>query len=137
MGKRARVIEFPEGVRIRGASSLFPFVRRWGLVPVETFLAAEVREDRSLIALRVVAEGGSSCVAVSAADVYRMALVDRAYALYAVHNHPSGTLSPSENDDAVTRALVRAGKIFGIPLLDHVIVTRDGFWSYEDNGRLV
>lgn len=52
------------------------------------------------------------------------------------HNHPSGNFQPSKDDDRLTHALLEAGRIMNIRLLDHVIVTDGSYYSYGDEGRL-
>jgi DNA repair protein RadC len=51
-----------------------------------------------------------------------------------VHNHPSGKLQPSESDLSIHRQFAEAGKILGIQVLDHVIVTRKGYYSFRESG---
>ncbi len=62
-------------------------------------------------------------------EVFKPAIERSAVALILVHNHPSGEIQPSEADIAVTKQLVEAGKLLGVDLIDHVIVTRDSFGS--------
>lgn len=62
-------------------------------------------------------------------EVFKPAFEYGASAIILIHNHPSGICTPSKNDRAVTRRLLRVSKIIGIPLLDHIIVTRDSFCS--------
>ena len=54
-----------------------------------------------------------------------------------VHNHPSGSLMPSPQDDDLTHRIAQAGKLFGIPVRDHLIVTAKGYYSYHDEGKVV
>jgi len=53
-----------------------------------------------------------------------------------VHNHPSGNLEPSREDIEITKQLVEAGKVVGIPLHDHLIVAGDGFTSFAERGLI-
>ena len=57
-------------------------------------------------------------------------------ALALVHNHPGGSLEPSREDDEVTRQLFQACQLLNLQMLDHVIFTDHGYYSYLDNGRL-
>ena len=59
-----------------------------------------------------------------------------ASAMIVAHNHPSGNLNPSQADKDITYKLKEAGKLFDIPVLDHVIVTGKGYFSFADNGIL-
>ena len=69
-------------------------------------------------------------------EVFKVAIDYRAAAVVVVHNHPSGNLEPSREDIEITRQLVEAGKIIGIPLHDHVIVTGGGFTSLAERGLI-
>lgn len=65
-------------------------------------------------------------------EVFRPAFLDAAASIIAVHNHPSGDSSPSDADVRVTRALIDAGNLLGIKLLDHVVLSRHGSYSFND-----
>lgn len=66
----------------------------------------------------------------------RLALLEDAEGVILCHNHPSGGLVPSTQDDGITRELKNACKLFNIRMLDHTIVTANGYYSYFDNGKL-
>jgi len=69
-------------------------------------------------------------------EVYRPALIDSAAAVAFVHHHPSGDCTPSPEDHSITKQLVEAGKILGIRVLDHVVVSRNGYYSFVDNNQM-
>jgi len=69
-------------------------------------------------------------------EVFKAAIDHRAAAVVVVHNHPSGNLEPSREDIEITRQLAEAGKIVGIPLHDHLIVTPAGFTSLAERGLI-
>jgi len=69
-------------------------------------------------------------------DVFRPALFDNAAGIIISHNHPSGSLRPSTADIRLTDRLKEAGKIMGIDIIDHVIVTELGYYSFCDEGLL-
>ena len=69
-------------------------------------------------------------------EVFAEAIVDHAASVIVGHNHPSGTLRPSENDLEITQRLVQTGRTLGINLLDHVIVTKNKHFSFTDNGLI-
>ncbi|MBC8484790.1 MAG: hypothetical protein H8D45_01960, partial [Bacteroidetes bacterium] len=52
------------------------------------------------------------------------------------HNHPSGDIEPSEDDIKITKRISEAGKIMGIELMDHIIVTKNDFYSFKHNGLI-
>jgi DNA repair protein RadC len=85
---------------------------------------------------RRVAMGGLSGLHVAVRDPLRLALRDAASAFVLVHNHPSGDPTPSAEDISFTRRLADAAAVMGTPLLDHVVIGRDGFVSMLDAGLL-
>jgi len=89
-----------------------------------------------LLQARCVARGGQHGCAVQARDILRTALRDGASGLVVVHNHPSGDPKPSREDISMTAALVEACQAIGLPLLDHVIVARNGAASLFELGAL-
>lgn len=69
-------------------------------------------------------------------EVFRPAVLDAASGIIIVHNHPSGDPSPSSQDIRITRKMIDSGKILGIPVLDHVIVAKEGFSSLRESGLI-
>jgi DNA repair protein RadC len=80
--------------------------------------------------------GGSAGTVADVKVAFKMAIDSRASALIAIHNHPSGNLKPSEADIQLTRKMREAGKILDIPLLDHLIISERGYYSFADEGVL-
>jgi DNA repair protein RadC len=87
------------------------------------------------IGRQVVSIGTLNATLVHPREVFKAALITGGTnAVILAHNHPSGDLSPSREDDEVTRKIARAGALLCIPLLDHIILAPDGaFYSYKDN----
>src|SRR5512137_2323704 len=79
-----------------------------------------------LIAKRTITIGLVDRVLVHPREVYAKAITDRACCIIIAHNHPSGEAKPSGGDIELTQQLVAAGQFLGVPLREHVIVTRDG-----------
>ena len=69
-------------------------------------------------------------------EVFSDALVDRACAIIVAHNHPSGDLTPSQSDVEVTKQLKSSGDLIGIKLLDHIIFSQRGYYSFQEQGKL-
>ena len=69
-------------------------------------------------------------------EAFAEAIKSKAASVIVVHNHPSGNPEPSENDLIVTKRLVGAGKIMGIEVDDHIIVTQSGFFSFKEQGLI-
>jgi len=69
-------------------------------------------------------------------EVFTDAIADRDAGIIIAHNHPSGTLEASRADVAITQRLMEVSKLVGIELLDHVILAKDGYFSFSDEGLL-
>lgn len=69
-------------------------------------------------------------------DLFREAVKRNAYAVIIAHNHPSGDVEPSKNDELLTSRMKEAGNLIGISLLDHLIVADNKYWSFSDEGKL-
>lgn len=72
---------------------------------------------------------------VGVREVFRAAIQVNASSVIIAHNHPSGSLEPSEDDKSITRRLVEAGKVIGIDVLDHIVFTDDTFVSLRELGE--
>ena len=83
-----------------------------------------------------VSQGGITGTVTDIRLILREALTQRSTAMIVAHNHPSGALVPSENDKRMTEKLAKASELLDIKLLDHLIVTRSGYFSFPDQGLL-
>ena len=70
-------------------------------------------------------------------EVFRPAISDGAAGIIISHNHPSGTLEASRADIQITQRLTEVGKLIGIEILDHVIITKDGYYSMQEGGEIL
>ncbi len=83
-----------------------------------------------------VSVGSLNASIVHPREVFAEAIKNKAASVIFVHNHPSGNPEPSENDLLITKRLVESGKILGIEISDHIIVTKDNFFSFKNNGLI-
>lgn len=83
-----------------------------------------------------ISSGGLSSTAVDVRCILREALLRRAVGMALCHNHPSGSIRPSKEDDRLTEHVDKAAKVMNIRLVDHVILTDGNFYSYADEGRI-
>lgn len=84
-----------------------------------------------------ISEGGINETSADIRIIMQAAILGNASSIILAHNHPSGSLKPSAQDDLVTTNLRKAAKLFNITLLDHIIVTDSGYYSYLDEGRVL
>lgn len=84
-----------------------------------------------------VSEGGLDSTSADIRIIMQAAILGNASAMILSHNHPSGNKQPSNQDDLLTDRVKKAAKLFDIQLLDHIIVTDSGYYSYLDEGRIL
>ena len=126
----------PEGAKIETPADLLPHVRHYADRKQEHFLCASINGANEILNIRVVSIGLIDRSPVHPREVFADALSDRASAVIVAHNHPSGSLEPSQSDVGITAQLKAAGVIVGIDLLDHIIFNRAGYFSFLEAGRL-
>ncbi len=102
----------------------------------EEFVAVLLDTASTIIGLVRVSVGGLSSSIVEPKQVFKAAILGNAAKLLVAHNHPSGNPEPSREDVLVTKQLVEAGKLLGLPVLDHLIVTEGGFVSLSERGLI-
>ena len=102
----------------------------------EHFVALYLNSIHGVAAYSIVSIGTANSALASPREVFQRAVLTGAISILVSHNHPSGTADPSHEDKVITKRLRDAGKILGIPILDHVIVTNDAFLSLKDHEAL-
>ena len=80
--------------------------------------------------------GADNSTVINGREVFRAAIMDNALGVILVHNHPSGTLGASQADEKLTKTMIDAGKLLGIKVLDHIIITAESFYSFKENGLI-
>lgn len=104
--------------------------------PAEVFGLLCVSVKRRIIAYHEVSRGALDATTVHPREVFKAALLANAFGIIVGHNHPSGDPEPSPDDIALTRRLVVAGELIGIPLFDHIVVSDDRYVSFLETGRM-
>ena len=102
----------------------------------EVFNVIYLNGRNEVIQVETLFEGSLTSSAVYPREVIRKGLAHHAAAMVFAHNHPSGDPSPSSQDFAITRDLYLAGKIMGIQVLDHLIIGRNRYYSFADQGHI-
>ena len=102
----------------------------------EEFWLLLMNQDFRLIREQKIAHGGISEVAVDIRLLIKEALLCNATILAVCHNHPSGSLRPSQADNDLTQSIRRACDVMRIKFLDHVIITDGAYYSYHEEGRM-
>ena len=105
-------------------------------LPTEECWVLLLNQASKLIDKVKISAGGLSATAVDVRCILREALLKRASAIALCHNHPSGSIRPSREDDLLTKQVAQASECMNIRFIDHVILTDGAFYSYADEGRI-
>jgi DNA repair protein RadC len=100
----------------------------------EVFGILILNTKHKIVAVHEISRGSLNSSIVHPREVFKPAVLHNAAAIICFHNHPSGDPKPSEEDIEITKRLVEAGKILGIEVLDHIIVSDEGYTSLKGRG---
>ncbi len=103
---------------------------------VESFYVVILNRGGRLIGVSKISFGSVSGTVADPKKIFQTALKANASGIILVHNHPSENLQPSASDRTITKKCVEAGKFLDLPVLDHIIVTRESFFSFADEGLM-
>ncbi len=129
----------------REALYSFPFIdskdvynkmKEYAKADREMFMVMYLNAKRCVTGCELNSIGTVSTSFVFPKEVFRGALLANAVGIICIHNHPSGDVTPSTQDDQLTRDIVKASVLLQITVLDHVILGTEGYYSYADHGRI-
>ncbi|MHA7100283.1 RadC family protein [Roseivirga pacifica] len=137
IGRRRNQSAPVERVKITGSKTAYDLIRP-DLIdqPIEQFWVLMLARNNTVLHKRCVSTGGVSGTVADPKIIFKKALEDLASGIILVHNHPSGNLKPSQADIKLTNKLSEAGKLLEIPVIDHIIFTEHGYYSFADEGML-
>ncbi len=127
---------FRESVVIKRANDVLPYISHITHKKQENFLSISLNGANEIISNRLITIGLLNSTQIHPREVFADAISERAAAIIIAHNHPSGTLEPSQDDMDITKQLIKAGDILGISVLDHIIISKKGFFSFKDKGLI-
>jgi DNA repair protein RadC len=125
-----------ESTVVKKAEDVLPLISHIADKKQEYFLCITLNGANEVIGNRVVTVGLLNTNQVHPREVFADAISDRAAGIILAHNHPSGILAPSPDDVTTTQQLADAGNIIGISVLDHIIVTKNGYLSFKEKGLM-
>lgn len=129
--------ELPTITEARHAYNIL--LEHWDLKTInllEHFYVLLLSRNNKLLGIYEVSKGGFAGTVVDPKIIFIAALKGCASSIILAHNHPSGNLKPSLSDIKITTRLVEAGEILEIPVVDHLIITEDGYLSFSEEGLL-
>jgi DNA repair protein RadC len=135
IGRRRNESEVKPPEFIASSKDAYNYIKRH-LVDLnhEEFWIILTARSQKIITKELISRGGLSNTVIDPKILFGLALQHQASHIILIHNHPSGNLKPSHNDVLLTKNLVAAGKMLEIKIMDHLIISDNGFYSFADEG---
>lgn len=132
-----RIVEPKEMTQIKSSKDAYEVLRPiLAHLPHEEFWILLLNRANRVTKRVRISQGGVSETVVDSKIVFKYALQNLSTGIVLAHNHPSDNKKPSEADLRITKRLKSAADLFDIKILDHIIVTKTGYYSFADNGKL-
>lgn len=125
------------GTRIAMPKDAYPLLIHFADIRQEHFIVISLNGGHEVNAIREITKGLINKTVVHLREVFADPITDRVCAVVVAHNHPSGNLEPSDEDVDITKRLRQSGDILGIPVLDHLIFSESGYFSFMEHGLIV
>lgn len=135
LGRRRRGAEALDRKKITSSKDVFEyFVSLFGDQNYELFYILLLNRANKIIRHIEISEGGISGTVADPKKIFKMALENNATSIILSHNHPSGSVKPSDADIRLTKKLKNAGEMLDVPVLDHIIIGDEKYYSFADEG---
>ncbi len=137
LGKRRKLSDIREKPQIKSSHNVYELMHPvLSDLPHEEFWILLLNRANKVISTQKISQGGISGTVIDSRLIMKVAIDQLASSIILCHNHPSGNLLPSQQDKSITNKLIEAGKIMDIPVLDHLIITESGYYSFADEGLI-
>lgn len=137
LGRRRKNTEVTQRPKLSSSKIIYEVMRpHLEDLDVEEFWVLNLRRNNELISKTRLSIGGLEGTVVDVRVIFRQALQELATFVVLAHNHPSGSLRPSPADERITKKIAEAGRLLDIHVVDHVIVSNNGYYSFADESKL-
>jgi DNA repair protein RadC len=137
LGRRRQAAAILEKITIRSSKDLAEYLRvHLKDLSHEVFAVVFLNQANKIKHFQVISQGGITATVADPRVILKIALSADATSIVLCHNHPSGNLQPSHADEELTKKIKEAASYLDIKLIDHIIVSEEGYYSFADEGRL-
>lgn len=137
LGRRRKFEEEETKVKVKSSKDAFQYIQGTLLdLAYEEFWVLHLNRANTIIHKTMISRGGITGTVADTRLIFKAAIEKLSTAIILCHNHPSGQLKPSDADIQLTKRMVETGKLMEIPVLDHLIVTDNGYFSFADEGMI-
>ena len=135
LGRRRNDMDISKKIKVKSAQIVYEYLTPYFKdLAHEEFYIVLLNRANEIIHKTQISKGGISGTVVDGKVVFKIAIEYSASAIILCHNHPSGQLFPSLQDEKITNELICFGKMIDLPILDHLIFTDNGYFSFAENG---
>jgi DNA repair protein RadC len=103
----------------------------------EFFWMIPLTNANRILGIKEISSGKTHSTTISFKEIAQTALLSNARACLLIHNHPSGNINPSKNDIEVTKRVQKTLNLIDVEILDHLIITQEGYYSFVDNDHII
>ncbi len=137
LGRRRKLEQAKEKPKISGSRDVYDIMHPiLADLPYEEFWILLLNRANKVMSVQKISQGGVAGTVMDSKIIMKAAIDSLASSIILCHNHPSGNIMPSHQDKNITQKIKEAGVVMDIPILDHIIVTETGFYSFADEGDL-
>ncbi len=137
LGKRRQLESFIYKPKIQSSQEVFSIMQpQIGMLAHEEFWALYLNNANEVLSKYQLSKGGITATLVDVRLLFKKAIELSAVAIVICHNHPSGSIHPSNEDKVITKKIKSGGACLDIKLLDHLIITEKSYFSFADNGEI-
>ena len=137
LGRRRRFAETAQQQHIHNSKEAFEyFYMQMSDLQHEQFWVMLLNPKNKVIKLVKVSDGGINGTTADPKRIFKIAVENNATALMLCHNHPSGSVKPSDSDITLTKNIINGGKLLEIKILDHIVIGIDNYFSFADSGLI-
>ncbi len=137
IGRRRKEMSSEKRIRVTTSHDLYVLLKPYfeDLLH-EEFYVVYLNRANVVLAVRQISIGGVAATWVDPKVIFKIGIDLQASAIVLSHNHPSGTLKPSDEDERLTKKIIQSAKLLEMPVLDHLIITDNGYFSFADSARM-
>ena len=135
LGLRRKETAQDEVIQVTASIDVFRYMQAsFAQLNHEEFWILLLNRSNKIIGKYLISKGGQAGTIADPKIIFKVALENNAASIVLAHNHPSGNLKPSDSDNKLTRDMVASGMMLGLFVVDHLIFTDNGYYSYKDEG---
>lgn len=136
LSKRIKMVDVIN-VKVNNSEKIFTYFKnKFSYEKQECFYAVYLDASKRVMKVKLLFKGTLDHSLVHPRELFKEAYLISASSIICVHNHPSGNIEPSKEDKLLTNNLVSLGLLHGIPIIDHLIVGKDSYYSFFENGDI-